>query len=239
MIRINIPSSLFPGLCASVCQRKNCSRDLGSNVVPFRERHHTQRHQARKHFSGQRFSHQGMFRIIANGSFFVCQTTCTITECLMSILDCRPWFSHISRLEQTHKGGVAQEEPERAVSRGERCRHPELHGTRAPGEHTCRLHWEVRRVQLRDRGVGHPRRDGAVCKWVGTLNDGESFIFVTSCFCSDARSEDHICQCVRNGDRPAEDRIPADTPKQLIHLMKWCWHQNPQDRPTFQGTVLC
>ncbi|CAF91598.1 unnamed protein product, partial [Tetraodon nigroviridis] len=51
---------------------------------------------------------------------------------------------------------------------------------------------------------------------------------------ANARSEDQICQCVRNGDRPAESCIPADTPQQLVHLMRWCWHQKPQDRPTFK-----
>ncbi|CAB1317392.1 unnamed protein product [Coregonus sp. 'balchen'] len=48
-----------------------------------------------------------------------------------------------------------------------------------------------------------------------------------------ARSEDHICQCVRKGDRPDEDLIPDDTPVEIIELMKRCWHQDPQQRPTF------
>ncbi|CAB1326355.1 unnamed protein product [Coregonus sp. 'balchen'] len=49
-----------------------------------------------------------------------------------------------------------------------------------------------------------------------------------------ARSEDHICQCVRKGDRPDEDLIPDDTPVEIIELMKRCWHQDPQLRPTFE-----
>ncbi|XP_038859384.1 receptor-interacting serine/threonine-protein kinase 1-like [Salvelinus namaycush] len=49
-----------------------------------------------------------------------------------------------------------------------------------------------------------------------------------------ARSEDHICQCVRKGDRPDEDLISADTPVEITELMKRCWHQDPQLRPTFQ-----
>uniref|UniRef100_A0A4W5KYU6 Receptor (TNFRSF)-interacting serine-threonine kinase 1, like n=1 Tax=Hucho hucho TaxID=62062 RepID=A0A4W5KYU6_9TELE len=49
-----------------------------------------------------------------------------------------------------------------------------------------------------------------------------------------ARSEDHICQCVRKGDRPDEDLIPDDTPVEITELMKKCWNQDPQLRPTFQ-----
>uniref|UniRef100_A0A8C7HUQ9 Receptor (TNFRSF)-interacting serine-threonine kinase 1, like n=1 Tax=Oncorhynchus kisutch TaxID=8019 RepID=A0A8C7HUQ9_ONCKI len=49
-----------------------------------------------------------------------------------------------------------------------------------------------------------------------------------------ARSEDHICQCVRKGDRPNEYLIPGDTPVEIIELMKSCWHQDPQWRPTFR-----
>lgn len=56
-----------------------------------------------------------------------------------------------------------------------------------------------------------------------------------SSLCTDARSEDQISQCVRNGDRPTEDLIPADTPKEIILLMSNCWHEDPQSRPTFNG----
>lgn len=57
--------------------------------------------------------------------------------------------------------------------------------------------------------------------------------------CSDARSEDQICQCVRNGDRPAEDLIPGDIPPEITELMKKCWDHNPLQRPTFKGVHLC
>ncbi|XP_022614035.1 receptor-interacting serine/threonine-protein kinase 1 isoform X1 [Seriola dumerili] len=51
---------------------------------------------------------------------------------------------------------------------------------------------------------------------------------------ANARSEDHISQCVRNGDRPAVDLIPEDTPAEIIQLMKSCWSHDPQERPTFK-----
>lgn len=51
---------------------------------------------------------------------------------------------------------------------------------------------------------------------------------------ANARSEDQISQCVRNGDRPAEDLIPEDTPSEIIQLMKRCWDRNPEERPTFK-----
>ncbi|XP_041848664.1 receptor-interacting serine/threonine-protein kinase 1 isoform X2 [Melanotaenia boesemani] len=51
---------------------------------------------------------------------------------------------------------------------------------------------------------------------------------------ANARSEDQMIQCVRNGDRPSEDLIPANTPAEIIQLMKRCWDQNPQQRPTFK-----
>ncbi|KAM7400545.1 hypothetical protein PAMA_004972 [Pampus argenteus] len=49
-----------------------------------------------------------------------------------------------------------------------------------------------------------------------------------------ARSEDQISQCVRSGERPAENLIPDDTPVEIIDLMKSCWDANPQNRPTFK-----
>nr|XP_057922221.1 receptor-interacting serine/threonine-protein kinase 1 [Doryrhamphus excisus]XP_057922223.1 receptor-interacting serine/threonine-protein kinase 1 [Doryrhamphus excisus]XP_057922224.1 receptor-interacting serine/threonine-protein kinase 1 [Doryrhamphus excisus] len=51
---------------------------------------------------------------------------------------------------------------------------------------------------------------------------------------ANARNEDQISQCVRNGDRPALDLIPANTPTEIIQLMKRCWIHNPLQRPTFQ-----
>ncbi|XP_030017291.1 receptor-interacting serine/threonine-protein kinase 1 isoform X1 [Sphaeramia orbicularis] len=51
---------------------------------------------------------------------------------------------------------------------------------------------------------------------------------------ANARSEDQISQCVRNGNRPLESLIPEDTPAEIIKLMKSCWDPNPQQRPTFK-----
>ncbi|XP_026170295.1 receptor-interacting serine/threonine-protein kinase 1 [Mastacembelus armatus] len=56
---------------------------------------------------------------------------------------------------------------------------------------------------------------------------------------ANARSEEQVCQCVRNGDRPAEDLIPKDTPAEIIQLMKRCWSHNPHERPTFkEGYII-
>lgn len=62
-----------------------------------------------------------------------------------------------------------------------------------------------------------------------------------SSLCVDARSEDQISQCVRQGDRPAEDLIPEDAPQEIVRLMKRCWAQDPQQRPNFAGlwTTRC
>ncbi|XP_051557113.1 receptor-interacting serine/threonine-protein kinase 1-like [Myxocyprinus asiaticus] len=49
-----------------------------------------------------------------------------------------------------------------------------------------------------------------------------------------ARSEDQICRCVCQGDRPSEEQIPIDTPQEIIDLMKTCWHKDPCYRPTFK-----
>ncbi|XP_029310150.1 receptor-interacting serine/threonine-protein kinase 1 isoform X1 [Cottoperca gobio] len=51
---------------------------------------------------------------------------------------------------------------------------------------------------------------------------------------ANARSDEHISQCVRNGDRPAENLIPSNTPVEIVQLMKRCWEHNPLQRPTFQ-----
>lgn len=51
---------------------------------------------------------------------------------------------------------------------------------------------------------------------------------------ANARSEDHISQCVRNGNRPAEYLIPPDTPTEILELMRRCWHPDPHHRPTFR-----
>lgn len=54
----------------------------------------------------------------------------------------------------------------------------------------------------------------------------------------DARSEEHISQCVRNGDRPAENLVPEDTPVEILQLMKRGWDHNPVQRPTFKGVLF-
>ncbi|KAK5860036.1 hypothetical protein PBY51_021544 [Eleginops maclovinus] len=51
---------------------------------------------------------------------------------------------------------------------------------------------------------------------------------------ANARSEEQISQCVRNGDRPAENLIPEDTPVEIIQLMKRGWDHYPLQRPTFE-----
>lgn len=51
---------------------------------------------------------------------------------------------------------------------------------------------------------------------------------------ANARSEEHISQCVRNGDRPAEYLVPEDTPVEILQLMKRGWDHNPVQRPTFK-----
>uniref|UniRef100_A0A8C5F9P1 Receptor-interacting serine/threonine-protein kinase 1 n=2 Tax=Gadus morhua TaxID=8049 RepID=A0A8C5F9P1_GADMO len=49
-----------------------------------------------------------------------------------------------------------------------------------------------------------------------------------------ARNENQVCMCVRNGNRPAEDLIAEDIPREMVDLMKSCWHKDPKLRPTFQ-----
>ncbi|XP_048866590.1 receptor-interacting serine/threonine-protein kinase 1 isoform X2 [Brienomyrus brachyistius] len=48
-----------------------------------------------------------------------------------------------------------------------------------------------------------------------------------------ALNEDQMCACVRAGDRPDENLIPQSTPAEMVKLMKNCWQQNPEQRPTF------
>ncbi|KAM6918748.1 receptor-interacting serine/threonine-protein kinase 1 [Xenentodon cancila] len=56
---------------------------------------------------------------------------------------------------------------------------------------------------------------------------------------ANARSEDQMSQCVRNGDRPEESLIPEDTPVEIVQLMKRCWDHNPEQRPTFKEAYSC
>nr|AZP56658.1 RIPK1 [Mylopharyngodon piceus] len=51
-----------------------------------------------------------------------------------------------------------------------------------------------------------------------------------------ARSEDQICHCVCQGERPSEALIPSDTPQEIIDLMKTCWSKESQYRPTFKDS---
>ncbi|XP_077415230.1 receptor-interacting serine/threonine-protein kinase 1 [Vanacampus margaritifer] len=50
---------------------------------------------------------------------------------------------------------------------------------------------------------------------------------------ANARNEDQISQCVRNGNRPAMQLIPENTLEEIINLMVRCWAHNPLQRPTF------
>uniref|UniRef100_W5N5X9 Receptor (TNFRSF)-interacting serine-threonine kinase 1, like n=1 Tax=Lepisosteus oculatus TaxID=7918 RepID=W5N5X9_LEPOC len=48
-----------------------------------------------------------------------------------------------------------------------------------------------------------------------------------------ARNEEHVCMCVRNGDRPDLSAVPRSTPQPMTTLMVQCWHQDPNQRPNF------
>ncbi|XP_043085639.1 receptor-interacting serine/threonine-protein kinase 1 isoform X2 [Puntigrus tetrazona] len=52
----------------------------------------------------------------------------------------------------------------------------------------------------------------------------------------DAMSEDHICHCVCQGNRPDEALIPGETPEDVVELMKTCWNGDPLQRPTFKDS---
>ncbi|XP_073704910.1 receptor-interacting serine/threonine-protein kinase 1 [Garra rufa] len=51
-----------------------------------------------------------------------------------------------------------------------------------------------------------------------------------------ARSEDQICHCVCQGERPDEALIPRETPQDFIELMRTCWKEDPHQRPTFKDS---
>lgn len=151
-------------------------------------------------------------------------------------------------MEQAHKTGVSQAKLQGGNSWRKRGWHIKLHGPGAPGEHQYTFYWQVWRLQLCHCSVGHSDRERTVRKWAGMVNLIEGLgriyliIFIKqwpkeSPF-ADARSEDHISQCVRQGNRPAMDPIPEDTPAEIIHLMQSCWAQDPMQRPTFKGMLL-
>lgn len=82
-------------------------------------------------------SHLGM------SATYHCASTVRAAEVFPSLSDCRPWPGHLPNVEQAHKGGVPQEEPEGKIDGRQRSRHTELHGSRAPGQHTHRLYREI------------------------------------------------------------------------------------------------
>ncbi|XP_034618123.1 receptor-interacting serine/threonine-protein kinase 1 isoform X2 [Trachemys scripta elegans] len=48
-----------------------------------------------------------------------------------------------------------------------------------------------------------------------------------------AINETHICFGIMNGNRPNTEDIKDSCPKEIIDLMKYCWQQEPENRPTF------
>ncbi|KAM7177099.1 receptor-interacting serine/threonine-protein kinase 1 isoform 1-T4 [Macrochelys suwanniensis] len=48
-----------------------------------------------------------------------------------------------------------------------------------------------------------------------------------------AINETHICFGIMKGDRPNTEDIKDSCPKEIIDLMKHCWQQEPENRPTF------
>uniref|UniRef100_A0A674JDE6 Receptor interacting serine/threonine kinase 1 n=1 Tax=Terrapene triunguis TaxID=2587831 RepID=A0A674JDE6_9SAUR len=53
-----------------------------------------------------------------------------------------------------------------------------------------------------------------------------------------AINETHICFGIMNGNRPNTEDIKDSCPKEIIDLMKYCWQQEPENRPTFSGKIL-
>ncbi|KAJ8401499.1 hypothetical protein AAFF_G00384180 [Aldrovandia affinis] len=113
-----------------------------------------------------------------------------------------------------------------------------------------RLTKEESRRQSRKGGRSSIRTAGTLCYMapehldsIHTLSSEKSDVYSFSIVvwviltCQEpyenARSEDHICQCVRKGDRPDESAIPPSTPQEIITMMKQCWHHKPEQRPTF------
>lgn len=144
---------------ATFSQGQDHFRDPGSDGVPLRAAHHTQRPEARKHLGRQGFSHQGTE---AYQTFIVVLVQWAQLKSPLS--DCRPRTGHLSNVEQAHQGGIPQKEPEGKINRRQRSRHTELHGSRAPRKHPYRLHGEVRCLQLCHCGLGYSHRGRAIRK---------------------------------------------------------------------------
>ncbi|TNN26759.1 Receptor-interacting serine/threonine-protein kinase 1 [Liparis tanakae] len=51
---------------------------------------------------------------------------------------------------------------------------------------------------------------------------------------ANARSEEQVSHCVRQGNRPAESLLPEEAPVEMTQLMRRCWDHSPLQRPTFQ-----
>lgn len=54
---------------------------------------------------------------------------------------------------------------------------------------------------------------------------------------SDGINEAQICFGIMNGNRPDIKEIIDKCPEEIIDLMKQCWEQEPEKRPTFAGYV--
>lgn len=55
---------------------------------------------------------------------------------------------------------------------------------------------------------------------------------------SDCINEAHIYFGIIRGNRPDVEEIIEECPKEIIDLMKQCWEQKAEDRPTFAGKAL-
>jgi len=54
------------------------------------------------------------------------------------------------------------------------------------------------------------------------------------------KSHDHLRVCVVNGQRPDLSVVigPETLRRLVVDLISHCWHQTPDDRPTFAGICL-